>query len=232
MSRLTVTRDGISVTGVRLRNGRTVDVKPDGIYENGQCIVARRMPTSNINITPAGIYVAGECWLDGTQQQEYDAVLCGSVILSSGANIQIRHSGVYGVHSGYCYRKFDTAPGSIFFDGDVLFVDDNTGLDLVALVDETERTQTAQRQQQQHSCSKETCTQISAESWQATALTSTDSENVSCQICEENRRDVAFVPCGHANFCIDCTRKLPRDTHMVQCPVCKAAIAEICRMKL
>lgn len=44
-----------------------------------------------------------------------------------------------------------------------------------------------------------------------------------CVVCMENRRTVAFVPCGHVCCCPDCVRKLPLKPHL-KCPECRARV--------
>lgn len=50
------------------------------------------------------------------------------------------------------------------------------------------------------------------------------SEHSRCIICLENRKEVALQPCGHAQFCKTCTRRLTSTSK--QCPVCRKDIRQ------
>lgn len=51
----------------------------------------------------------------------------------------------------------------------------------------------------------------------------TDSEDLQCCICQVNKSRTALVPCGHAQFCIQCTKQI-RASGKQTCPVCRSPV--------
>jgi len=41
-----------------------------------------------------------------------------------------------------------------------------------------------------------------------------------CKICEENEKQVVFLPCGHFCTCFDCSERIEN------CPLCRGAIIQ------
>jgi Zinc finger, C3HC4 type (RING finger) len=113
MSRISASKSsGISISGVQLANGHVVDVKADGIYENGRRIVAHKIPSRNVSTGPNGVFVGGVCIIDGTvpmpsEVREIelsrlvpplapgDRVLVARQRLNDGNEVQARASGIY-----------------------------------------------------------------------------------------------------------------------------------------
>ena len=60
----------------------------------------------------------------------------------------------------------------------------------------------------------------------------TESDDLACSICTENKRRCMFLECNHMSTCVTCTKKLcanagggPRPT--IKCPMCQKVVAQI-----
>ena len=51
-----------------------------------------------------------------------------------------------------------------------------------------------------------------------------DSDNLICQICYTNKRNVVILPCNHSSTCIKCTKQICQDTN--KCPICRKDITD------
>ncbi len=55
-----------------------------------------------------------------------------------------------------------------------------------------------------------------------TLISEGDKDDVVCQICSANRRNIVIIPCAHSVTCIKCIKSLSQ--HGNKCPVCRAEI--------
>ena len=51
-----------------------------------------------------------------------------------------------------------------------------------------------------------------------------DSQDIICQICMSNKRNVVFIPCVHSVSCVRCTKELINSTN--KCPICNSNIKD------
>jgi len=72
---------------------------------------------------------------------------------------------------------------------------------------------------------KPTKTDIISKLEKCTNSDTPSSDNDECQICMENKKNVAIVPCGHMTCCVDCSINTFKDK--LECPMCRGEVSDV-----
>lgn len=57
-----------------------------------------------------------------------------------------------------------------------------------------------------------------------------ENEAACCSICKDKKACCVYVPCGHAHFCIQCSKALCNQGGWLKCPVCNAPVENMYRI--